>query len=192
MTDGGIVNWRGSAGAASYDLLRVDKPNTGGPWDKVAYHLTDDASQYHPLAVDESVQPGGTYWYMLAARNEAGESTSSIYGPVKIRCRTLVDELNNFSRTYRSGGKLEVKSNDARNFKEDFYRMAGSAGAWMAYKVQGPIVAVRVYAFGDKEAPDLEFRSGTDPEAGEKLTANRKIFTPARRCIITVGHGSTR
>ena len=46
----------------------------------------------------------------------------------------------------------------------------------MAYKVQGPIVAVRVYAFGDKEAPDLEFRSGTDPEAGEKLTAQSQDF----------------
>jgi hypothetical protein len=176
VTDGGIVNWRGAAGADSYDLRRVDKPNTGGPGDIVAYHLTDDASQYHPLAVDESVRPGQPYWYTLTARNEAGESTSKIFGPVKMRCRTLVDELNNLSHTYRSGGKLEVKSNDARNFKEDFYRMSGSAGAWLAYKVQGPIVGVRVYAFGDKEAPDLEFRSGTDPEAGEKLTVKSEDF----------------
>jgi len=175
VTEGGIINWRGSTGAASYNLQRTDMAN--GNWKTVAYELSDDASQYHPLAADESVHPGNTYYYRLIARNEAGDSQpSKTFGPVTIHSHTLLDELNNFSRTYRSGGKLEVKSNDARNFKEDFYRLSGSAGSWIAYKTPGRITAVRVYAFGDKEAPDLAFRSGTDPESGEKLTAQTQDF----------------
>lgn len=176
VTDGGVVNWRGAAGASSYDLRRIDKPNAAGPWDIVAYHLTDDASQYHPLAVDESVHPGDTYWYRLTARNEAGESSSNIFGPVHIHCRTLVDELNNLSHTYRSGGQLEIKSNDARNFKEDCYRLAGSPGAWVAYKAPGHITGARIYAFGDKQAPELEFRAGSDSEKGDKLDPQSKDF----------------
>ena len=38
VTDGGIVNWRGSAGAESYDLRRVDKPNTDGLG--IRWHIT--------------------------------------------------------------------------------------------------------------------------------------------------------
>ena len=72
VTDGGVVNWRGSAGAAGYDLRRAGRP--GGPWQTVGYQLTDDAAQYHPLAVDETAKPGETYHYQLVARNEAGES----------------------------------------------------------------------------------------------------------------------
>ncbi|HEY2826113.1 MAG TPA: cellulase family glycosylhydrolase [Pirellulales bacterium] len=175
VTESGIINWRGSMGAASYNLQRSSKAD--GQWQTVAYQLTDDASQYHPLAFDESAKPGETYFYRLIARNEAGDSApSKPFGPVTIRSRALVDELNNLSHTYRSGGKLEIKNNDARNFKEDFYRLSGGAGAWMAYKASGHITAVRVYAFGDKEAPDLEFRTGTDPESGDKLTAQSQDF----------------
>jgi mannan endo-1,4-beta-mannosidase len=175
VTDSGIVNWRGAAGAGSYNLQR--SKNASGPWQTVAYQLSDDASQYHPLAADETAKPSDTYYYRLIARNEAGDSApSKTFGPVTIRARALVDELNNMSHTYRSGGKLEVKSNDARNFKEDFYRLSGSAGSWIAYKTPGPIVAIRVYAFGDKAAPELEFRSGVDAAAGEKLTPETQDF----------------
>ncbi len=96
VTESGIVNWRGSAGAASYNLERSEQAS--GPWKLVAYGLTDDVSQYHPLAVDESAKPGATYYYRLVARNEAGDSQpSKAFGPVAIHSRALVDELNNMS-----------------------------------------------------------------------------------------------
>jgi hypothetical protein len=36
------------------------------------------------------------------------------------------------------------------------------AGDWIAYRVTGKIVALRVYAFGAQDAPGLEFRAGDD------------------------------
>jgi len=174
VTDGGILNWRGSTGAATYDLQRAEKAH--GPWQTVAWQLTDDASQYHPLAVDELAQTGRTYYYRLLARNEAGASKpSKTFGPVQIRCRTLVDELGNLALTYRKGGKPEIKSKDARNFKEDCSRLQGVAGDWISYQVGGKIKAVRVYAFGTQGEPGLEFRAGDDAK-GEVLKAGVKDF----------------
>jgi hypothetical protein len=175
VTDGGIVTWRGSAGAAGYDLQRADKP--GGPWQTIAYQLTDDAAQYRPLAADESAQPGRRYCYRLIARNEAGLSKpSKVVGPVSMRCRTLVDELPNLSRTYRKGGKLELRGNDARNYKEDCHRLWGAPGAWITYRVTGRIIAVRVYAFGEQDEPALEFLAGSEGGKGNALTARARDF----------------
>jgi mannan endo-1,4-beta-mannosidase len=175
VTDGAIVTWRGSAGAAAYELQRADRP--GGPWQTIASRLTDDAAQYRPLAADESVQPGRSYHYRLIACNEAGRSDpSKPFGPVTIRCRTLVDELPNLSRTYRKGGKLELRSNDARNYKEDCHRLWGGPGAWIAYRVPGRILAARVYAFGEQGEPGLEFVSGSEPGKGPALPARTQDF----------------
>ena len=35
---------------------------------------------------------------------------------------------------------------------------------------------MRVYAFGDKEAPELEFRTGADVDGGTKLTPQTQDF----------------
>ena len=175
VTDGGIVTWRGSTGAASYDLQRAGKP--AGPWQTIGYQLTDDAAQYHPLAADEFAQSGRSLCYRLIARNEAGLSKpSAVVGPVKIRCGTLVDELKNLSRTYRQSGKLEVRSSDARNYKEDCHRLWGAPGAWIAYKVPGRITAARIYAFGQQGEPALEFLAGSDGGKGDALPARAQDF----------------
>ncbi len=175
VTDGGIINWRGSTGAAAYDLQRADKPS--GPWKTIAYQLSDDAAPYRPLAVDEFAEPGRSYCYRLLARNEAGRSApSKVVGPLTIRCRTLVDELSNLSRTYRQGGKPELRSNDARNYKEDYHRLWGAPGAWITYRVPGRIIAARIYAFGDQGEPALEFLAGSEPGKGQRLTARAQDF----------------
>jgi hypothetical protein len=175
VTDGGLVNWRGSTGAASYDLQ--SSASAEGPWTTAASQLTDDAAQYHPLAVDEVCQPGQTLRYRLLARNEAGVSEpSKVCGPVTIRCHTLVDEMPNFSRTYRKGGKLELKENDARNHKEDCHRVLGGPGAWLAYHVNGRILGARVFVFGEKDAPELEFRAGVESGQGVTLAARAEDF----------------
>jgi mannan endo-1,4-beta-mannosidase len=175
VSDGGIVTWRGATGAVSYDLQRADEPR--GPWQTVAWQLTDDAAQYRPLAVDEFAQPGRTYRYRIVARNEAGLSRPShAFGPVTLRCRTLVDELRNLSLTYRKSGKLELKRNNARNYKEDGHRLWGSPGAWIAYHVSGRVTAMRVWAFGEQGEPGLEFRVGCDGEKGATLAARTQDF----------------
>jgi hypothetical protein len=99
-----------------------------------------------------------------------------VFGPVNIRCRTLVDELSNLSRTYRRGGKLELKSNDARNYKEDCHRLWGTTNSWVAYHVTGHITAVRVFAFGEPDEAALEFHSGSEGGKGGTLAAQNKDF----------------
>ena len=175
VSDGGVITWRGSAGAAAYELQRADQPT--GPWQTIAGQLTDDAAQYRPLAADESAQPGRSYCYRLIARNQAGSSSpSQVFGPVTIRCRTLVDELPNLPRTYRKGGKLELRSNDARNYKEDCHRLWGAPGAWIAYQVPSRIIAARVYAFGDQGEPALDFLAGSEPGKSPALAVRAQDF----------------
>lgn len=175
VTDGGIVSWRGSTGASRYDLQRAD--HSAGPWQTVAWDLADDATQYRPLAADPSVQPGASYYYRLVARNAvAASEPSKTLGPIKIRCRTLVDELSNLSRTYRKAGKLELRSNDARNYKEDCHRLWGGPGAWVEYHVPGRLIAARIHAFGEQGEPGLEFRVGTDSGTGQVLTPKKQDF----------------
>lgn len=175
VTDGGIVNWRGAVGAASYDLQRADK--SSGPWQTVAWQLTDDAASYRPLATDEFTQAGQSYFYRLVAQNEAGASKpSKVFGPVKMRCRTLVDEFQNTFLIYRKEGKIELKSNDARNYKEDCHRLWGASGMWIAYQITGKIKAVRVYAFDEKGEAGLQFHAGVDGGKGVKLAARSETF----------------
>ena len=95
---------------------------------------------------------------------------------MRIRCRTLVDELANLSRTYRKGGKLELRNNDARNYKEDCHRLWGAPGGWIAYQVTGRIIAARVYAFGEQGEPALELLAGSEPAKGGALTARAQDF----------------
>ena len=84
--------------------------------------------------------------------------------------------MPSFFRTYRKGGKLELKSNDARNHKEDCHRVLGQPGAWMAYHVNGRILSARVFVFGDKTAPELEFRTGVENGQGTVLAARSEDF----------------
>jgi hypothetical protein len=175
VTDGGIANWRGSTGAASYDLQRAEKQR--GPWQTVVWRATADATQYRPLAVDEFTQVGRAYYYRLVAQNEAGQSKpSKVFGPVKMRCRTLVDEFQNTFLIYRKDGKVELRSNEARNYKEDCHRLWGTNGNWIAYQITGKIKAVRVYAFDEKGEAGLAFHSGNDGTKGAKLVARSETF----------------
>lgn len=175
VTDGGIVTWRGAVGAAVYELQRADASRSS--WQIVAWQLTDDATQYRPLAVDEFTQAGKSYFYRLFAANEAGVSkASNVLGPVKMRCRTLVDELRNTFLIYHQDGKMELRSNDARNFKEDCHRLRGEPGAWIAYQITGRIRAVRVYAFDEKGEAGLQFRAGVAGGRGAKLAARSEVF----------------
>lgn len=175
VTDGGIANWRGAVGAASYDLQRADKST--GPWQTVVWQATADATQYRPLAVDEFTQAGRTYFYRLLARNEAGLSApSKTFGPVTMRCRTLVDEFQNTFLIYRKDGKVELRSNDARNYKEDCQRLWGTNGTWIAYQITGKIKAVRIYAFDEKGEAGLQFYAGVDGGKGGKLAARSETF----------------
>ncbi len=154
VTDGAMLTWRGSAGAAAYHVERAETAD--GPWSTAAWNVSDAQVQYRPLLVDESALPGKTYFYRVRAANSAGISApSSTLGPVRITHRTLVDELWNDSRIFSKQGKLEFPQNEARKFKEDCHRLSGTKGSSVVYLARDGIQAVRAFAFSMSNSPEL-------------------------------------
>jgi mannan endo-1,4-beta-mannosidase len=161
VTAGGLVTWRGSAGASRYDVERKD--SQGDVWVTIARTVSDAAVQYRPLFCDESAQPGSRYFYRVVARNEAGASApSQAFGPVAVTHRTLVDELANNARMFLTQGKLDFRSDNARVFKEDVNGLEGDDDAAVVYRTDAPLAAGRVYAFSRPAARRLEFACSRD------------------------------
>lgn len=169
VTAGGLVTWRGSAGAREYDVERRDSP--GAAWRTIAHGVSDAAVQYRPLFCDEMVTPGRQYWYRVVARNQAGASVpSEAFGPVTVTRRTLVDELANDARMFLKQGRLEFRGDGARRFKEDAHGVEGDSDAAAVYRTDGPLTGGRVYAFAERAGNDLAFtvsRSGAEFQAVE-------------------------
>jgi mannan endo-1,4-beta-mannosidase len=164
VTAGGLVTWRGSAGASGYDIQRKD--SQGGAWQTIAHGVSDAAVQYRPLFCDETVNPGLQYWYRVVARNDAGASApSQAFGPVTVTHRTLVDELANDGRIFLKQGRLQFRSDSARKFKEDAHGVEGNGDAATIYRTDEALAGGRVYAFAERAAVRLAFavsRDGTE------------------------------
>ena len=59
------ISWRGSAGAASYDVERSE--SEGGPWQIVGMGVSDAETQYRPLFSDRYASPGESWFYRVRA-----------------------------------------------------------------------------------------------------------------------------
>jgi mannose/cellobiose epimerase-like protein (N-acyl-D-glucosamine 2-epimerase family) len=154
VTAGGLVTWRGSAGATGYDVQRRELPTT--EWRTIAHGVSDAEVQYFPLYCDEMATPGHAYSYRVVARNEAGASApSEPFGPVSITHRTLVDELPDGSRVLLREGTLAFRSDQARRFKEDAHGLTGQVGAAVVYRTDRPMTGARLYAFAEKPGEHL-------------------------------------
>jgi hypothetical protein len=161
VESGGLLSWRGSAGANGYDIQRTESLEAA--WRTVATGVSDAAAQYRPLYSDQTAVPGKSYWYRVVARNEAGKSPPSApFGPVIVTHRTLVDELWNDSRMFVSIGSLQFRSDRARRFKEDAHGLVGQRGAAAVYRVDGPIIGGRIWAFAESAGDHLRFSVSGD------------------------------
>jgi mannan endo-1,4-beta-mannosidase len=161
VTEGGQMTWQGSVGAVSYDVERSEAAS--GPWTMVGTGVSDAQVQYRPLFADESLQPGKTYHYRVVARNSSGVSEpSNVVGPVRMKHRTLVDELWNDSRIFVKEGNLRFAENEARKFKEDCHRLAGQSKNAIIYYAPGGIQAVRVLLFSQSDQPAIRIHFSKD------------------------------
>jgi hypothetical protein len=161
VTAGGQLTWQGSVGATCYDVERAE--TSSGPWTLVGVGVSDAQVQYRPLFVDESVTPGKTYYYRVAACNSSGVSEpSNVVGPVHVTHRTLVDELWNDSRIFVKEGNLRFAENEARKFKEDCHRLAGQSKCAVIYHAPGGIQAVRVFVFSQSDQPVIRILFSQD------------------------------
>jgi hypothetical protein len=165
---GGLVSWRGAAGAGAYDIQRTESLEEA--WRTVATGVSDAATQYRPQYSDQSVVPGRRYWYRVIARNDAGRSApSEAFGPMTMTYHTLVDELWNGSRVFFSAGSLQFRSDQAHRFKEDAHGLTGKRGAAVVYRTDGPIISGRVWAFAETNGDHLRFSVSGDGENFARL-----------------------
>lgn len=174
VTDGGLLTWRGSTGASSYDIERAEAP--GAAWALIASGVSDARTQYHPQFVDESLVPGRSYLYRVIARNAAGAAEpSDAFGPVRMRHRTLVDEFWNDSRLFIVVGKPSYPQNEARKFREDCHRITGVPGDAMVYHAADGIVSTRIFAFSEAASPEIRVSVSRDGKSFEPLEMVNKI-----------------
>jgi hypothetical protein len=168
VSAGAQMSWQGSVGAECYDVQRAEAAR--GPWSTVAARVCEAQVQYRPLFVDESVRPGGQYFYRVIARNSSGSSEpSNGVGPVRATHRTLVDELWNDARIFLKEGKLELVDNQARKFKEDCHRLAGTAKSSVVYYAPGGIHAVRAFLFTQSDQPVVRVLFSQDGQTFEPV-----------------------
>jgi hypothetical protein len=168
------ISWQGSAGAASYSIERAEKP--GGPWVLAGMNVDDTSHPYKPLFADSYAAAGKTYYYRVRAWNSAGFSSPSAQaGPVKVNRLTMVDELEDFSRSFVQEG-LAITTKDCRQAKEDLNRVVGNNQSYLVYRTSAPIESARVFSFFAKEVADFYFSASPDGLSYSKLEFQRKDF----------------
>ena len=173
VSAGAQMSWQGSVGAECYDVQRAERFR--GPWTTVRTGVCEAQVQYRPLFADESVWPGKQYFYRVIARNSSGSSDpSNVVGPVRVTHRTLVDELWNDSRIFLKEGKLEFVENQARKFKEDCHRLAGTAESAVVYYAPGGVHAVRAFLFTQSDQPAVRVLISKDGRTFEPVESSVK------------------
>jgi len=173
VSEGAQMSWQGSVGAECYDVQRAEASQ--GPWTTVTTGVCEAQVQYRPLFADESVRPGGQYFYRIIARNASGVSEpSNAVGPLRVTHRTLVDELWNDSHLFLREGKLEFVDNQARKFKEDCHRLAGAPKSSVVYYAPGGIQAVRAFLFTQSDQPAVRFLFSKDGRTFEPVDSSVK------------------
>ena len=159
-----VFSWRGSAGAAGYDIQRSVAAD--GPWRTLAWNVDDVATPGFALFSDATAQPGQAYFYRVLARNRGGVSPPSpAFGPVTVNYLTRVDAAGNLGVVADSRG-ITVRRGDQRSYKEAHSRLHGDPGAWLSYTAPGELREWRVYAY---ERPAAE---GTVVEAALRLSTS--------------------
>ena len=173
------ISWRGSAGAAGYDVQRsVD----GKKWKTVGYNISDAAVQYMPLFQDPSAKIGASYYYRVIAKNSRGESQpSNVAGPVYCAYQAWIDEMGTLIRLYFQEGEWTVDTRNCRQFKEDMERLsADSAGCALIYRVPGPVTGYRIYSFTEEEGQNLSV----------SLSEDGKEYTDIQSRVVSAYSGS--
>jgi len=167
--DSPVFSWRGSAGAAAYDVQR--SASKGGPWRTVAWNVDDIATPGFALFSDTTAAPGQSYFYRVLARNRAGISPpSGAFGPVAVDYLTRVDDARNLGMVADARG-ITVRSGDQRSFKEAHSRLHGEPGAWLSYTAPGVLRELRLFAY---EQPAAD---GTAPQPALRLSTSKDALT---------------
>ncbi len=154
------ISWQGSAGATGYNIYRSESEK--GPWEQIGYNVCDAKVQYSSLFNDRLAELGKTYFYRAEALNASGVSPlSNTIGPITVREKALIDEMNNLMTLY-SYKDLTLETGDDRKFKEDTDRIQGKANSEIIYFVPGNIKEIKIYAFETSSEKGLKLLASHD------------------------------
>lgn len=176
INDVSEISWQGSTGAQSYIIER--KEEYVNDWQVIADNVDDARYQYRPLFNDETAEIGKRYFYRIAAKNESGVSDySNIVGPVEVKFKKIVDEMENFDKVFQKDGELELLTyQEIRRAKEDRSRLTGSEGSYIIYKSPMNISEVKVDFFLSKENGDVKVATGSDVDSLTEITPDKQVF----------------
>ena len=132
------ITWQGSVGAARYIVERSESGRDG--WQVLTTGASDASLAYGPLFNDLTAEIGQKYYYRIKAANTFGISPpSNIIGPIEVKYKTIVDEMENYAVLYHYQGPVKTVGDSTRMFKEDFHRLNTGKGAKIIYFAPGVI-----------------------------------------------------
>jgi hypothetical protein len=177
IQDVAAISWQGSVGARDYTVERAR--SASGPWRPVDEPVDDASAPYRPLFHDRSAEPGKSYYYRLAASNDAGRSPpSNVVGPVRVSRRALVDVCQDVSLAAVIGGEVRSTHGDDRRRREDLHRLSIAPGGFVTYEVDKPIEQWEATLFAEAQSATIGIEYSTDGERFEAATAERQDFGP--------------
>ncbi|MFZ1290446.1 MAG: hypothetical protein WAR79_10155 [Melioribacteraceae bacterium] len=169
------ISWQGSIGAKFYDVERSE--SIDGIWETVGYNISDAEQYYTSLFNDNNAEIGKNYFYRIIAKNLSGNSEpSNVVGPITCNSRMLIDYMQNLTVLYFAEGDLELKTNEARKFKEDSHRLEISDDSKLVYFVDGKIISFNVFAFSKDDEDSLIFSLSNNGDNFEEVKVNRKSY----------------
>ncbi|MBN1997516.1 hypothetical protein JW935_08195 [candidate division KSB1 bacterium] len=173
ISDISHIFWQGSCGASGYDIQRSESDQ--GPWHTIAENVSDAAVQYRALFQDKTAEPGNKYFYRIIARNQSGYSQPSNVQQGTATKRTLIDEMADSSMWFDSGGEIKFVSKQARQVKEDIFRVELENNAFITYSIKSPD-RCEIYAFFPEEISDILTYFSTDGREWKQAGLKKQSF----------------
>jgi mannan endo-1,4-beta-mannosidase len=168
---GNLLEWRGSPGAASYQVLR-STTGAAGPWTRVA---TVGAGDTAAPWLDRGAGAGPKLWYQVTALNPTGipgpPST-----PFQVVDKTFDDNLSTFAAMLTHTPGVSLSTSVPWQYGDDASRLAfpaDGASQQASWGVPGPIQTFETIAYYSvKDAMRLTFQVSSDNTAWTAVPAS--------------------
>lgn len=153
-----LLTWQGSTGAESYIIER--KITGTEEWEVSRENVTDGDYFYTATYWDNPKKIGDKYHYRIKALNKSGVSEpSNEIGPVEIKSRILIDNLDDFSLSVGVDTLSKITNSQSRKAREDYSRVLMQGESTLYYYAAANIKKVRVYTYfkGEITTPSFFF-----------------------------------
>ena len=167
-----VLEWRGTAMAASYTIERSTS-GANGPWtvicDKCA---TDNSTPW-----EDTTSPAGTVWYRVTAYNLSGVAGSTSVPVESGSTAVLIDNLNDWGKTHEHSSNLTFDNANSQYMNGDPSRVVRTTATqeYITWRQTGMISFQAVAYFWPGE-PVSPFSIYTSPD-GTNWTINQPTIS---------------